>query len=175
MWSVLAREKAVELSQNLSPSLPVLNSLDLCISKAGLGTLIKGKKKSLRIKMNFHYQPLTLWYKCVYHISLGNCGEKEWKVLKCYLAFWGRNIKKAHWSNTSVSSQWEYPHSKKAGYLKLAAWFWAFVMLWMTQKQLGRFTNSKGGELLSSSWFSPLWVILRQCQSVVFLNTGFTI
>lgn len=57
--------------------------------------------------MNFHYQPLTLWCKCVYHISQGKCGGEKWKVLKYHLIPWVVERVKSTQSNTSVSySPW---------------------------------------------------------------------
>lgn len=78
----------------------------LIFSILWLGRLIK-EKKNLRVNMNFHYQPLTLWCKCVYHISQGKCGGEEWKVLKHHLIPWVVEIVKSTQSNTSVSySPW---------------------------------------------------------------------
>lgn len=136
-----------------------------------LGRLIKKKKKKdMRVKMNFHYQPLTVWCKCVYHISQEKCCRKEWKVLKYHLILWVVEIVKSTQINMSVSYHPWISTSKLGWVPETSSLILSFYSVddWERTGGVSQIQKVGNGELHSSSSLPLPWVILSQCQSVIF-------
>lgn len=84
-------EKKNPFSQDMTPQcLMCLSETSKCLIFLCYGLEGSSKrKKNLRVKMNFHYQPLTLWCKCVYHISQGEVWRGRMKSAKTSPHFLG--------------------------------------------------------------------------------------